>query len=407
MSAVAEEYNVLWEIDFPTFADGPIVTDDGNYFYSINNAYLNVYLSETGEFLHQKEFQNFRFSVWQEYNLSNNKLLIPVSLDSLVIYDLETNIIEDIINLNFQVENLKIEATSLSPNKRFLYMHSKYDGLDHIIIVDMEEKRLYKDLRIYTKVKQLFGTNDPNRMIVITSDQHGTHLEEIVLNDEAPLGYNSNGIESVTGDSEIRGQKYDADENAFYYLSLPKGGHKLIKYSFSIPTKTTLLDWNLMSNVSMWFSDDNSIFASEKGFVRNLQTEESIVFVELPPDGRQHILSSCNGLETILLRDFDSINSHKLKRIDVGNFLTSIEIEDESENYIYPNPTNSFVNINLKCSAKYFDYQISDLNGESVYKSNGVNKSNSLMIDFSPFPRGVYFLTINCKSPKTFKVLKE
>ena len=60
-------------------------------------------------------------------------------------------------------------------------------------------------------------------MIIIASSYEEIQLIEITLNDESPYGYDRNIIEEVGKDGEIRGQKYDADEDAFYYLSLPRG----------------------------------------------------------------------------------------------------------------------------------------------------------------------------------------
>jgi hypothetical protein len=52
-------------------------------------------------------------------------------------------------------------------------------------------------------------------------------MMEMTLDETAPLGYKRNIFEEVDTEGEIKGQKYDADEDSFYYLSLPKGSsHK-------------------------------------------------------------------------------------------------------------------------------------------------------------------------------------
>ena len=86
---------------------------------------------------------------------------------------------------------------------------------------------------------------------------------------------------------------------------------------------------------------------------------------------------------------------------------SSIENQIEDEIIISPNPTNGIVNINLECPESNLNYQISDITGAAVAQSTIANQSGNLQLDFSTYATGVYFLTINCKSPKTFKIIKE
>jgi hypothetical protein len=86
---------------------------------------------------------------------------------------------------------------------------------------------------------------------------------------------------------------------------------------------------------------------------------------------------------------------------------TSVE-SPTKEITISPNPTGSFVNISLDCTEPQVSYQISDINGLLLFEENIASASNALQIDFSPYPAGVYFLTINCgDSPLTYKVIRE
>ncbi|PKL81076.1 MAG: hypothetical protein CVV25_01170 [Ignavibacteriae bacterium HGW-Ignavibacteriae-4] len=88
--------------------------------------------------------------------------------------------------------------------------------------------------------------------------------------------------------------------------------------------------------------------------------------------------------------------------------LSSVETNTlKSQTTISPNPTSSIVNIDLNCSEPLVDYQITDINGASVSQTTIANQFGSLQIDFSAYPTGVYFLTINCKEPVTYKIIKE
>jgi len=86
---------------------------------------------------------------------------------------------------------------------------------------------------------------------------------------------------------------------------------------------------------------------------------------------------------------------------------TDIEDNDVEEIIISPNPTNSFVNITLECQESIIAYQIHDVNGVNLIQSKVENQSDILQIDFTLYPVGIYFLTINCDNPKTYKIVKE
>jgi hypothetical protein len=75
---------------------------------------------------------------------------------------------------------------------------------------------------------------------------------------------------------------------------------------------------------------------------------------------------------------------------------TSIQEEPKPETIIYPNPTNSLVNIGLDCTAGNAEYQISDINAEVIKTGNAVIRSGKLSLDISHLPAGVYFLRVKC-----------
>jgi WD40 repeat protein len=87
---------------------------------------------------------------------------------------------------------------------------------------------------------------------------------------------------------------------------------------------------------------------------------------------------------------------------------TGIEGENnQSQATFSPNPTSNFVSIDLNCSGAMVDYQINDVNGATVAQSTIAIQSENLQLNFSGYATGVYFLTINCNAPKTYKIIKE
>jgi len=79
---------------------------------------------------------------------------------------------------------------------------------------------------------------------------------------------------------------------------------------------------------------------------------------------------------------------------------TSAESINLAQIKIYPNPTNSKVNIRFGNIARV-DYHLSTLTGRSVLK--GIINSNQFELDLSNLPRGMYILKIG---NETYKILK-
>ena len=108
-------------------------------------------------------------------------------------------------------------------------------------------------------------------------------------------------------------------------------------------------------------------------------------------EGNYFLGSSSNKLSKFLYDSQSSVNN---------------TIEDEI--IISPNPTNSIVSINLNCLENQTSYQINNTSGILIYQNTIPIGSDSLQIDFTPYPAGVYFLTLNCNNqPKTYKIIKE
>ena len=123
----------------------------------------------------------------------------------------------------------------------------------------------------------------------------------------------------------------------------------------------------------------------------------------LPPD---------EVYSTIVIYSSDFNYFIGIERDNISKFQydsqTSVKNSYEEEIIISPNPTNSFVNIELNCVEPIINYQINDINGLIVYQSSIQNQVGNLKVDFSSYPIGIYFLTLNCNNTtKTYKLVKE
>ena len=397
LSARAEDFTVLWEMDFSPVSNHVLVSDDGKYFYYNDKGFINFHDSETGARVNQIAQEKLLIKGSQDYYLNNDRIVLPFSLDSILIYNIATKQTEETIDLNYDIENPNIYLISLSPNKLFLSLYCSLEDGNHIIIVDLNQKRLFRDVKISGTIGQLFNTNDPNRMIVTTSDQFGTQLVELTLDETAPLGYRKNIIEEVDKEGEIRGQKYDADEDAFYYLSLSKeNGYKLI--TLKIDTKKKIIKYEnfILANEKYWFNDKNNIILFEHGTLRNLDEGKYIRLKQSGPT--PHVVSSSEGLGTILIREHTSLLNHKLRRLDVIDFLTSVNTENPDNNILYPNPTTG--NINLVVNNQHtdiFTYKLYNKQGQLIISDElGFLQvgSNTVNIQLPSISKGIYLLKI-------------
>ena len=86
---------------------------------------------------------------------------------------------------------------------------------------------------------------------------------------------------------------------------------------------------------------------------------------------------------------------------------TSIDNFDITDHYrIFPNPATDWLYI--ESASPINGVELHNLNGATVYKKPG-NAGFSLKIDISPYPSGVYFLTLTRinKSPVITKIVKQ
>jgi len=151
-----------------------------------------------------------------------------------------------------------------------------------------------------------------------------------------------------------------------------------------------------LPNESTWFNKENEIFLWESGVLRNIITGE---YLRLRPfDDTQRTASSSDGLETILIREFTSLQGHKLRRVEANDFLTDVESSEGSENYLYPNPTSGTINISLSNKyASHFEYEIISTAGQIAL--SGVlgivdSESTNININISSVPIEQYTIRI-------------
>ena len=99
-----------------------------------------------------------------------------------------------------------------------------------------------------------------------------------------------------------------------------------------------------------------------------------------------------------------SINNSVWTYMLTSNITANInEIKTSREFSIYPNPTNSIININSEYNLLGKTYIVQNLAGQTVLTGKSSN-NNFFRIDFSLLENGIYFVSID---KNTFKVIKQ
>ena len=105
------------------------------------------------------------------------------------------------------------------------------------------------------------------------------------------------------------------------------------------------------------------------------------------------IAASSNGKE---------VNSKFTVEVDIPTVINSLS--DDTEVQIYPNPTKGLVELRFNQMPEAGSrVTVYDLTGRIIYKSQAVNRTESLNLNGKP--KGLYFIQIDQKIPKTYKLI--
>lgn len=178
-------------------------------------------------------------------------------------------------------------------------------------------------------------------------------------------------------------------------------------YTFNIKTKTKelLLPNEIYGGYEMIFFDSETKILSSDGGVIGIMDliTEKLEWYGFPPKNVYSNYIIYNAKEKYFL----GVGDKGISKF-IFDSQSSIEIGYDVEIRITPNPTNSSVSINLECTEPIINYQIYDINGNSLIQSTIENHIGDLQFDFTDYLSGVYFLTIQCDNqPKAYKIIKE
>ena len=177
-------------------------------------------------------------------------------------------------------------------------------------------------------------------------------------------------------------------------------------YTFNIEDKSRQLllpDAVYSSNNLILFNNETRIFNSSSGAIGVLNLIDNNLEYYDDPD----VIPAYKVIYSKKTNYFIGVEQNRISKF-IYDSQSKIKDNIEKEIIISPNPTNGFVNINLNCSEPIINYQINNINGLMIYQSSIQNNAGNLQVDFTPYPAGVYFITVTCGNElKSYKVMRE
>ena len=289
----------------------------------------------------------------------------------LRVYNYETmEEVTDLTPVGYENENLK--CFDISDDGKLLAALN--DGKTFLKVWDLENLKLIENIKIYDNDYDL----DPNYYACVLDDIEFSSVD--------------NNLIYLSG--KIPDKSVEYSSYGFYKF--------LISEKLKIKE---MIDMNKVGGRFTFFSDESRVLLSGgvMNSVFNLIKNERELYA--PTDIKYPTGSIV--LYSNLQNCFLGAASHIFGTYRIDTESNIIEIKNNNH-FISPNPTNSHVNLNLNCISESASYSIVNQIGKQLEQKTILSNSNELRLDFSAYPSGVYFLTINCGNDvKTYKVVRE
>ena len=390
------------------------------FILSSSTGEIQIRSSLDGELIREHiDTTNLFMNGYFEFTPDSNRIVIARS-GLLQIVDLET--FERLNYFAFGKDSVikGFGDVVLDPIRPYAYVtlngHSRETGIVDlrckIQVYNYETMELVKDLTPYGEDEYTALEVSHDGKYLATLNDNKAYLKvwnletmELIINE--PLF-------DVNSDDWCRAEDIyfsELDENIIYLSGFfskqidNKTQHGIFQYNIKGKSRTRILPDLYYGGYNLIFlNNETKIFNSNGWDISVLSLlENKLEYFAAPPknvySGRviyskkmnYYIGSSINELSKFLYDSQSSVNN---------------TIEEEIT--ITPNPTNSIVSINLNCLENQTSYQINNTAGVLIYQNTITIGTESLQIDFTPYPSGVYFLTLNCNNlAKTYKIIKE
>lgn len=302
---------------------------------------------------------------------TNFTTTLPKDSTFLIVYNYETmERVRDLTPVGFEAENLSQIAVS----KDGKYLATLNEGKAYLKVWDLGTMELIKNIKLYD---DNFWGNQSDYWCEPKDIEFSSINSDLIYFS----GYLPHQDEPIDSSGVLR-----------FYISNESIETIKTDYPFAILGKFILFD------------NEERILVYNYGFDFINQLEQKLELSVEPtleyPFGQKTIFTKKYGL-------FIGSSSQYIGSLKYDS-QTGVETGDIEEIKISPNPTNSTVNINLACSSTSISYSINDTNGLLLFQTSVTGQTGNLQIDFSTYPSGIYFVTVQCNEQiKTYKIIKE
>lgn len=288
----------------------------------------------------------------------------------LKVYNYETmQLVKDLTPVGYETEELK--CFDVSDDGK--YLAALNDNKSYLKVWDLETQTLIKNQQLYDN-----NLTNPNDYRCEAQD----------------IEFSSNDNDLIYYSGHFPNKDNSSYPNGVFKFSMSNNKLKLIELNFSYD-----------GGIFTLFDDEKRIFVTSGNSISILNQELKIIEYTVSTSYKLPF-----GLTTILNSNSNNFIGYSNQYICSINYdsQTGVHSYNDEEIRISPNPTSSFININLNCAESLNNYQISDISGALVKQGTLQSQYSSLHFDFTSYPSGVYFLTINCYDQvKSYKIIKE
>ena len=390
------------------------------FILSSSTGEIQIRSSLDGELIREHiDTTNLFMNGYFEFTPDSNRIVIARS-GLLQIVDLET--FERLNYFAFGKDSVikGFGDVVLDPIRPYAYVtlngHSRETGIVDlrckIQVYNYETMELVKDLTPYGEDEYTALEVSHDGKYLATLNDNKAYLK--VWNLETMEQIINEPLFDVNSDDWCRAEDIyfsELDENIIYLSGFfskqidNKTQHGIFQYNIKGKSRTRILPDLYYGGYNLIFlNNETKIFNSNGWDISVLSLlENKLEYFAAPPIN----VYSKNVIYNNKMNYFIGSSGNDLSKF-LYDSQSSVNNTIEEEITITPNPTNSFVNINLNCLENQTSYQINNTAGVLIYQNTITIGTESLQIDFTPYPSGVYFLTLNCNNlAKTYKIIKE
>lgn len=272
---------------------------------------------------------------------------------------------------------------------------------------------------VFSNPANPFAASIPNSLIINNlnsnlSDQNfiGIKIGDVNLNNtpsniiETAENRSSNNINLIVGSANVKtNQNFDIDITVKQFNEITSG-------QFSVNWNTNISEFISLKNLNsiLGLTNDNfnlSLTSGGKlGFLWDSPTPvtlpDNIKLFSISFKAKSNGSASINITDDPVAKYFENKDQQGLNIIVSNGIVTvpTTELYGNEKVYIYPNPTNDFVNFESDYNIR--SIEILNCTGENIRKISGLNASKGL-VDLSDQISGIYFLKFRTDEGDVFR----